>query len=192
MDHPRRTRAAVIIGTIVCASHLALARVDVKVAFDKAFDFKPVRTWGWNPKYRGDVKMARTPTDDPEAIRARAEPIIVEAATAAFKERGLQEAASNPDVVVTYYLLLTTSMDAQTAGQFLPAVPFWGLPPFAPATTSLKVMNQGSLVLDIGAKENVVWRGLADAHLKMDADDAKREKTLRDAVRDLIRRFPPR
>jgi hypothetical protein len=192
MGHPRRTRAAVIIGTIVCASHLALARVDVKVAFDKAFDFKPVRTWGWNPKFRGDVKMARTPNDDPEAIRARAEPIIVEAATAAFKERGLQEAASNPDVVVTYYLLLTTSMDAQTAGQFLPAVPFWGLPPFAPATTSLKVMNQGSLVLDIGAKESVVWRGLADAHLKMDAEDAKREKTLRDAVRDLIRRFPPR
>jgi len=193
MRHVPQTPAVCLIAAaIVCATHVLAARVDVRVAFDKEFNFKPVHTWAWSPNGPGDVKMARTPTDDPDSLRKRAEPIILDAVATAMKSRGLQEATANPDVTIMYYVLLTTSMNAQTAGQFLPAVPYWGLPPFPAATTSLKVMNQGSLVLDISGKQHVVWRGVADAQLKMDADDSKREQVLRDAVRDLIRRFPPR
>ena len=36
-----------------------------------------------------------------------------------MKERGLQPAESQPDVTVTYYLLLNTNMSPQTMGQFL-------------------------------------------------------------------------
>ena len=53
-------------------------------------------------------------------------------------------------------------------------------------------MNQGSLVLDLSAKGTVVWRGVAQANIKIDADDKKREALLREGVRDLLRRYPPK
>jgi hypothetical protein len=54
------------------------------------------------------------------------------------------------------------------------------------------MMNRGSLVLDLSAKGTVVWRGVAQAEIKMDADDKRREALVREAVRDLLRRYPPR
>jgi uncharacterized protein DUF4136 len=184
--------ACVVAAAVMLAIMPVAARVDVKVEFDKAFDFKGVKTWGWNPRAPGEVKMARTQQDDPESARRRAEPIIVDAVTAAIGKKGLQQTTAEPDLTVTYYLLLTTSMSAQTVGQFLPATTGWGLPPFEQATQSLKMMNRGSLVLDLTGKGNVVWRGLAQANIKFDADESKRESLLREAVRDLLAKYPPR
>lgn len=169
-----------------------IAKIEVKVESDKKFDFKPVKTWAWNPAGPGDVKMARTSTDDPEAARKLAEPIMLDAVPKEMARRGLQAAQAQPDLLVTYYLLLTTSMSTQTMGQFLPATTAWGLPPFAPATQSMKMMNRGSLVLDLSAKGEVVWRGVAQAQIDIDVDDAKREGVLREAVRNLLERYPPK
>lgn len=182
--------SAVLTG-IVIAVHTATA-VDVKVNFDKAFDFKAAHTWAWNPEGPGDVKMARTQEDDPEAMRKQAEPVIVSAVETEMERRGIQRATGTPDLYVTYYLLLTTSISAQTLGQFIPSVPQWGIPPFAPATQSMEVMNHGSLVLDLSANDAVVWRGVAEANIKIGADAKRREALIREAVRDLLRRFPPR
>jgi hypothetical protein len=54
------------------------------------------------------------------------------------------------------------------------------------------MMNYGSLVIDLSANKTVVWRGLAQAKIKTDADDQRREALIREAVRDLLRRYPPR
>ena len=123
-----------------------LARVKVNINFDKKFDFKPVRTWAWNPGEPGQIMMGRTAEDDPKAAQKLAEPIILQEVASELTKRGLTAATGQPDVTVTYYLLLTTSINAQTVGQFLPATLDWGLPPFPQATQSLKVMNAGSLV----------------------------------------------
>jgi hypothetical protein len=136
--------------------------------------------------------MARTQEDDPDAMRKRAEPIIAEAVVAEMSRRGLQLTADGPDIVVKYYLLLSVGSSAQELGQFLPATTMWGVPPFAPATQSLEIMNQGSLVLDLSAKNTVVWRGVAQAKIQTDADDKRRSALIREAVRDLLKRFPPK
>jgi hypothetical protein len=181
-----------LVAAGIAFTAVAAARVDVKVEFDKAFDFNGAHTWAWNPAGPGEVRMARTAEDDPEAMRARAEPVIVEAVTSELSRRGLQPATATPDLVVTYYLLLTIGTSAQTLGQFLPATPEWGLPPFAPATQSLEIMNNGSLVLDLSAEGRVLWRGVAQAKIKIDSDDKTREALIREAVRDLLRRYPPK
>ena len=168
-----------------------LARVKVHVNYDKKFDFKPVRTWAWSPSGPGEVRMARTADDDKAAARKIAEPIIQQEIPSELGKRGLTAASAQPDVTVTYYLLLTTSIDAQTMGQFLPATVNWGLPPFPPATQSLKVMNAGALVIDISSKDDIVWRGVAQAQIDIGADPKKRDALLREAVRDLLRKFPP-
>jgi hypothetical protein len=186
----RAVRAVLFVAIISAAGILAEARVDVRVAFDKTFDFKSVRTWGWHTDKKGEVMMARTVKDDPEAARKRAEPLIIDAVTTELAKLKIQPSAAGPDVTVTYFLLLTNSTSAQTVGQFLPATLEWGLPPFDAATQSLKLMNRGSLVIDLNAKGKIVWRGVADAKVDVYADDKERVKTLREAVRDLLKKYP--
>ena len=53
-------------------------------------------------------------------------------------------------------------------------------------------MNQGSLVLDLSAHRAVVWRGVAQAQDQSRIDDKKREALVREAVRDLLKRYPPK
>lgn len=186
----RSVRAVLFVAIVAAAGILAEARVDVRVAFDKTFDFKSVRTWGWHTEKKGEVMMARTVKDDPDAARKRAEPLIIDAVTTELGKLKIQPAGANPDVTLTYFLLLTNSTSAQTVGQFLPATLEWGLPPFDAATQSLKIMNRGSFVIDLNAKGKIVWRGVADAKVDVYADDKDREKTLREAVRDLIKKYP--
>jgi len=192
---PRRTSLSTILAPVLAAVALALAlqitleAIDVRVEQEKTFDFGTVRSWGWNATGAGAIMMARTAEDDPEAVRARAEPIILDAVKTAMMRTGLQEAAQ-PDLTMKYYLLLTTNMTAQTAGQFLPATAMWGLPPFAQSTQSLTVMHQGSLVIDLTSKGEVVWRGAAEAKIKIGTDERKQEAVLREAVRDLLKKYP--
>ena len=186
----RAVGAILFVAIAAAAGILVEARVDVRVAFDKTFDFKSVRTWGWHAEKKGEVMMARTVKDDPEAARKRAEPLIIEALTTEMAKLKIEPSAAEPQVTVTYFLLLTSSTSAQTVGQFLPATLEWGLPPFDAATQSLKIMNRGSLVFDLDAKGKIVWRGVADAKVDVYANDAEREKTLREAVRDLLKKYP--
>lgn len=186
------TLKALLVATgIVMALRVASA-VDVTVDVDRAFDFAVARTWGWNPDGPGAIKMARTQEDDPEAARLQAEPIIVATVTNEMERRGWQFAPTTPELIVTYFLLLTNDVSGQTVGQFVAATPEWGLPPFTRGTQSIKVMNRGSLVLDVSANGAVVWRGVAHARIRLDADATRRVALLREAVRDLLRRFPRR
>jgi hypothetical protein len=135
--------------------------------------------------------MARAQDDNPEAVRKDAEPVIMSAVADEMRRRGMTQAPDAP-LRLTYYLLLTVNASAQSVGQFLPAATQWGVPPYAPATQSLEMMNRGSLVLDFTSKDVIVWRGIADAKIKPDADSARREDLIREAVRDLLKDFPPK
>ena len=183
---------ALSIAVLALTVQAISARVDVKIDFDKSFNFKAVKTWGWHADGPGEVKMARTQNDDPDAMNKLAAPPIIDTVTSEMTRLKLQQAPSDPDLAVHYYLLLTTNMSTQTIGQFLPGTLEWGLPLFPQATQSLKILNQGSLVLDLSAKGAVVWRGVAQAQIKPDADNKRREALLREGVRDLLKRYPPK
>ena len=183
---------AVAVLLVALLAPETFARVKVTVNFDKAFDFKSMKTWGWPAEGPGSVMMARTANDNPDAMKKAAEPLIVEAVTRELATRGLTQASAQPDLVVTYYLLLSNSMSSQTMGQFLPATSAWGLPFFPQATQSLEYVDQGSLVIDFSANKTVVWRGVAHAKIKPDTAFKKREELIREGVRDLFRRYPPK
>lgn len=178
-----------IVTALAWAAPVVLA-IDVKIDYDKTFDFAGAQTWAWSAP-PGDVKMARTQEDDPEAMRKIAEPVILSTVANEMTRRGLKQAPDAP-LALTYYLLLSVSASAQTLGQFLPAVTQWGVPPYAPATQSLEMMNHGSLVLDMTANHVIVWRGVANAKIKRETEEPRREELIREAVRDLLERFPPR
>jgi hypothetical protein len=185
---------AIVAVAGVLGGYVALEAVDTQVDYDKAFDFKPVHTWAWDRAEPGVVKMARTQYDDPDAMQKKVDPWIREEMTKEMARRGLTEASTSfaPDLTVKYFLLLTLNVETQTVGQFLPATLAWGIPPFAPATQSDKILNRGSLVLDFSAKGALVWRGVAQAEITPDAGDKKREDRVREGIRDLVKRYPPK
>ena len=170
------------------------AAVKVKTQFTKSFDFSKAKTWSWHEGGRGVVMLARPADDDPEVVRTRAEPVILVAVAAALPQRGLTAAAAGapPDLQVKYYVLITVGTDAQVVGQFLPAVAAWGLPPFSGATQSYKVIEQGSLVIDISANKEVVWRGIGQAELKPGQTAEKRAVLVREAVKEILKKYPPK
>ena len=179
-----------ITACIMTAVHIGVAAIKVHVDLDKAFDFRQVRTWAWAVPTAGHVMAARTPTDDPDAIQQLAEPVIMSAVIAELPGRGLSHTIENPDVTLKYYLLLTMGESAQAIGQFLPPAYQWGMPPFLPSTQSLKIINQGSLAIDVFAKDQVVWRGIAAAEIKPGATQDRRAALIRQAVRDILKKYP--
>src|SRR5678815_2337758 len=68
----KKTLAALLCAASVVA--LEAAKIKVKAEPDPTYDFSTVRTWAWDAE--GDVIMARTPTDDPVALKARLDPLI--------------------------------------------------------------------------------------------------------------------
>ena len=54
-----------VVAALTLARVVTVEGVEVNIEHDKAFDFKAVRTWAWNPEAAGYVKMARTQEDDP-------------------------------------------------------------------------------------------------------------------------------
>ena len=190
-----RTTTALLTACAIAglAGHVTAA-VKVKTQFTKSFDFTKAKTWSWHEGGPGEVKMALTADDNPELVRQRAEPIIMEAVGATLPQRGLAAAASGApsDVKIKYYVLITLGTDAQTIGQFLPAVTAWGVPPFTGATQSYSVIERGSLVLDISANKEVVWRGIGQAELKPGQTQEKRAALVRAAVADILKKYPPK
>lgn len=185
---------AVAVAIVAAATVLLDAKVRVRTQKDDAFAFKGLRTWAWHPDGAGDVKMALTPDDDPAALRALVDPIITDAVTREFTGRGLTaaEAGQTPDLYVTYYVLLATNLNRQTMAQNLPAEYQWQIPSFIRTTQNLKVIEEGSLVLDVSAaaKHALVWRGVAQAEIHRERTPPQREARLREAIGDLFKKFP--
>jgi hypothetical protein len=190
----RTTTALLTACAIAGLAGYVTAAVKVTTQFTKSFDFTKAKTWSWHEGGPGEVKMALTADDNPELVRQRAEPIIMEAVGATLPQRGLAAAAPGApsDVKIKYYVLITLGTDAQTFGQFLPAVTAWGVPPFTGATQSYSVIERGSLVLDISANKEVVWRGIGQAELKPGQTQEKRAALIRAAVADILKKYPPK
>jgi len=195
MRTAHRARLVWILALTMLGSALVgAAKIKVRAEGDKTFDFRSVRTWDWDAPTPGKVIMARAADDDPEAVRKRLEPTLMEAVATSFKSRGLQKATSSPDLKVTYYVIVKLTAGTQEMGQFLPATTFWGLPPFAQATTSFKAIQAGSLVLDLvsPAKGEVVWRGIAETEVDPSKTDEERKARLREGVQKLLEKYPPK
>jgi hypothetical protein len=172
------------------------AKLKVRAEPDPTFDFATLHTWAWDDD-AGDVVMARTQHDDPAPLKAFVDPRIRKYVEQELVKKGLRPAAAGavPDFHLRYYVLVSINAQGQYMGQFLPSVPYWGLPPFDAGTTSLEVVTRGSLVLDAllpgtTGERRVIWRGIAQSTVEDIDPDPVREARLRNASAELIKRFP--
>ena len=188
-------RLALSVMLVVALATLVHAGMKVKAEFDMEYDFSKPRTFGWHPDGAGEVKLLMREGGDPEQIRARWEPTIKDAVQQEMTKRGLTPATSGvPDLYLNYYFLSGPNSEAQTRGQFIGAIPPWGVPDFEMTTTSLKIFEQGTLILDLidGPKRQITWRGIAEAEVDRQRTPVEREKRLREAVVELLKKYPPK
>jgi len=186
-------RGAAICLLLALAATVVTARAKIEFQRDKKFDFASLKAWDWNPTGPGEVKVWLTAESKSEPVKRTYEPVLMKAVEDELAGRGLSRAAGGRgNFTVTYYVLITTSTNSQQMGQFLPPVTQYGVPPFAPATTSLKIFPQGTVVLDIGAPDpsHVVWRGVAQAEVELDKTEEERSARLRNVIRDLVAKLP--
>jgi len=191
----RWKRALVVVAGLAAAAAVVHAGIKVKVEFDKEYDFTKAKTFGWHPDGAGEVKILEKEGGDPEAIRKRWEPTIKDAVETALTKRGLVPATSGiPDLYLNYYFLAGPNSESQYRGQFIGAIPPWGVPDFAMTTTSLKIFEEGTLILDIidGPKRQIAWRGIARAEINRQNTAAKRDQRIREAMAEMLQKFPPK
>jgi len=169
------------------------AKTDITTQADPEFSFAGLHTWAWHPDGAGDVRQAVSVDTDPTAIKKRVDPIILPAVERELQARGFTKTSGPADLYVHYYVLATVGQMSQYMGQFVAAVPEWGLPPFAPSTTALEIYAVGTLILDVTApaKNAIVWRGSAQRKIDLERPDKERREILERAIRDLIKQFPP-
>ena len=171
------------------------ADTDITIEYDKTFSFAGLNTWAWHPGGAGDVRLALTPDDDPKRVAARVEPVILPATEKELASRKITKVpADRAQLLLHYYALLTLKDFAQVHGQFLPAVPEWGIPPFAPSTSAIGVFPVGTIVMDITVpgRDTIVWRGAARREVNFETSDQKRREVIERAIRDLFKDFPPK
>jgi hypothetical protein len=186
---------AVIVVSMLLTGVVALAGVKVRASFDKEYDFTKPKTFGWHPDGAGEIKMLQLSGDDPVKMLERFDPIMKDAVATELAKRGLLLATNGkPDIVIHYYVLIGPNSESQFRGQFVGAVPPWGLPDFAMTTTSFKVFEQGTIVLDLmdAARKEIVWRGIAETEIQRQRTLAEREVRIRSGVADLLKKFPPK
>jgi len=175
------------------ATWVSAAKTDIKIDFDTKFTFAGLRKWAWHRDGSGDVKMAISSRDDPKRLAARVDPVIVPAVEKELGAKGLVKSQDGVELYAHYYVLATVGTMAQVQGQFVAAVPAWGLPPFTASTSALSVYPTGTLIIDLTTPDGqIVWRGAAQRKLDLDSSDAERRKVLERAITDLFKDFPPK
>jgi len=194
MTHARKLAFGVALA-VVLASVPLVAGMKVKVQYDKAFNFEGLKTYAWRLDGANPIKMLENTQDNPEQLRKNLEPMVLEAADRELAKKGFKRVTSGqPDLYLDYYLLIGPGVSSQYQGQFIGAVPAWGLPDFVMSTTALTIFEQGSLIIDVVsiAQKQTVWRGAADAKVDRRRTQDERAGVIGDAVAEMFKKFPPK
>ena len=192
-----RRRTALVISTVawIATAAVTLVAAKVQAQADPKFNFSTIKTFAFDPASPGQVLVVVSKDSKSEPVQRQYEPLIVQSIEEQFAARGYTKASLRTfDFRLTYYLLITAGNSSQYMGQFLPANAGWGLPLFAPQTTALSYYPEGTLVVDASSENagGVFWRGVAQAKIEAENDEAKRTARLKSVIKDLVAKFPKR
>ena len=190
----RLAAAALAASLLLAVSAGAGSKVKVTVQKAKDFQFAGRHAYAWHPEEPVSVKFLQA-LGDPEKFKAYYDPLTRPLIEQELAKRGFTKvAADQADFFVCYYVLIGPEATSQYQGQFIGAIPEWGLPDFVMATTALKVIDKGSIVVDVMSKElkATIWRGIAAAQINGRLNDTERMERVGKAFADMFKEFPPK
>ncbi len=194
MRHSTRVALAVSLALVVAGVSLA-AGIKIKTQEDKTFNFAGLKTYAWKLEGAAQIKILQNTDDNPAKIAAALEPVVVAATDQELAKKGFTKVTTGtPDLYVDYYALIGPNISSQYQGQFVGAIPEWGLPDFVMSTSSFKAYEQGSLIIDVisAKQQQIVWRVVAEAELDRQRAPAKRAQLISDAIVQMLKKFPPK
>jgi hypothetical protein len=110
-----------------------------------------------------------------------------------LSDRGFaQVAASEADFLVTHHVGLERGFDVRTVhSTHRYSRRGWSMS--AGTQTTVREYERGTLLIDIllPAERNLVWRGSASTRLRSTSDPEKRQQRVNNAVKQILKRFPP-
>jgi hypothetical protein len=184
-----------VLGALGAVAWLEAADINVKTEHDRSASFEGLRTYAWlpTPPYTNtaapdsrDSRLVEAELDAP--IRAAVDRLL------AAKRFSISD-TSQPDFTVVYYAAFSVGMNADVLGAHYAYVTGWGAPWVgATPTTSLRVVEQGTLVVDILRRDRkvAIWRGTATGAVDRSRTDAQRLRTIDTAVTKMFAKFPPK
>jgi hypothetical protein len=174
-----KTSRIAITAAILILPAIAAAQ-DVKIDYDKAFNFAPVRTYSitLGTKWGNDLSERRVLTEVDEAIAAK----------------GWTKVDTNPDVQVVLHGATQTKRNASTFYSGMGGYGGYGYGGFGGMGTASTVVNEykvGMLVVDIfdSKSKGLIFRGTAEDEI---SDNAERnQKRIEKASTKMFKDFPP-
>ena len=185
--------AAAIAAIAVVAGFAVLvaAKIDIEVFRAKDANFEVIKTYTWLPSPPPTTDVAPGVMRDPKVVQQELDPIIVGAVDAQFSKLGLRRVADGGDVQVVYYLAHGTDMVTSTMGSYYQyATDFYVGGIYGGQTTYAKVVEQGSLVVDVVDDRRAIWRAQASAKINRENDAAKRRKVIEEAIQKMFAKYP--
>jgi hypothetical protein len=179
----------------VAAIAVVHAAVDVKTNYDRKTDFKAMRSYAWleTPPYRTEIAPdVRDPWLTKESLDAPIRAAVDRALTAKKFTPGGESAS---DFFVVYYAAFGAGMNESVIGEHYAYVTGWGTPLLgATPTQSLKVYEQGTLIVDVLQRDRkaAIWRVTATGALDRRKSTDERMKNLESAVKKMFAKFPPK
>jgi hypothetical protein len=179
---------AAIVGAAVLLAGCS-AGIKVTTDFDPQQDFSGYHTFVWAaPPQTGDPRL-----DSPLAQRR-----LEAAVEVVLAEKGFQPATATgePDLILGYYVALDNKVDVQQVNSYYGGYYGWGRGAYwgaAYPSTTVRYYDQGTLILDVAdAKlKQLVWRGTGQAEVHQESNPDRRQQRLEDAVRQIMKDFPP-
>ncbi len=172
-----------VLSAMLLAPALMLAQ-KTSYDYDKSADFKSYKTYAFK-----DGTNVGQPLIDSR---------IVAAIETQLASKGLTRADANPDVFVVYHVAFDKQKDISTyssGGAYGPYGWGWGGGWAGGSThTSVRDILVGTLVIDMAdAKKNqMVWRGMGVKEVNTQANPEKRDKSINDAVKKILKNYPPK
>jgi hypothetical protein len=194
MTHARRLALASALAVVLAVVPLA-AGIKVTVQNDKEFNFEGLKTYSWRLDGANPIRILENTLDKPEEVRKNLEPVILAAVDGELAKKGFKRIESGQaDVYLDYYVLVGPKSESQYHGQFVGAVPAWGLPDFAMSTSAVKIFEQGSLIIDIvsPALKQTVWRANAATEMDRRRTSTERAGVINEAASKMFEKFPPK
>ena len=190
-------RFVILLAAIVVSTGAGCAHVAVYVEHDPTANFKDLTTYGWlNEPSTGD-----SPTAENSILDARVHAIVEDGLAAHGYEKATD---GTPDFLVGYSAAVEETLQGVTIDRYYGYTQTTYLTKSGSARdyprgtmgrqTVVYEYQQGSLILDISTPQprKLIWRGFARAAIEPDETQKQRDTRLREAVRQLLKQFPPR
>ena len=169
---------------------LGCAPIQIKTDYDKTIHFDKYKNYDWIPNEQLDIV-------DIDFEKQVLDDLVTNTANDALKEKGFSVNKTNPDFLVSYFLVVDTKTDVFIVENYYSNIPY-SVPPTTSSTRDYQKVRentyeQGILIIDIvdqNTKQRI-WRGYAQSRIGIYKEPEKQEKRVITAVNKILANFPP-